>query len=127
TLLFIAVSLRREQRPIERLQGTLFVDVFRTPADAASGVVRRSASVRDLSVLAQRILGANEAHDLFRQAAREQGLAGATPIADDAFITQLERKLAGSVGAATARALVSEAVTVETISLDELMKIADET
>jgi signal transduction histidine kinase len=127
TLLFIAVSLRREQRPIERLQATLFVDVFRTPADAASGIVRRSAAVRDLSVLAQRILGANEAHAFFRQAAAEQGLAGAMPIANDAFITQLERKLAGSVGAATARSMVSEAVTVETISVDELAKIADET
>ena len=39
---------------------------------------------------------------------------------------QLERKLAGSVGAATARAMISEAVTFETISIDQLMQIADE-
>ncbi|HLS85988.1 MAG TPA: sensor histidine kinase [Burkholderiales bacterium] len=127
TALFVAVSLLREQRPLERLQGTLFVDVFRTPAEAATGLVRRRAAVRDLSVLAQRILGTNEAHEFFRQAAREQGLDGDLPIPNDAFITQLERKLAASVGAATARSLVSESVTLETISLDELMKIADET
>lgn len=127
TLLFIVVSLSREQRPLERLQSTLFVDVFRTPADAASGLMRRTAAVEDLLMLAQRILGGGEARDFFRQAAREQGLEGDTPIANDAFITQLERKLAGGVGAATARALISEVVTVETISLDELVKLADET
>lgn len=127
TLAFVALSLAREQRPIERLQSTLFVDVFRTPADAASGLMRRTAAVQDLSVLAQRLLGANEAREFFRQSAREQGLEGDTPTADDAFITQLERKLAGSVGAASARTMVSSVVTVETISLDELMKIADET
>ncbi|MEO8204253.1 MAG: ATP-binding protein [Betaproteobacteria bacterium] len=126
-LLFVGVSLSREQRPLERLQSTLFVDVFRTPADAASVLMRRTAAVEDLDDLAQRILGTNEAREFFRQAAMEQGHAGDTPIADDAFITQLERKLAGGVGAATARSLISEVVTVETISLDELLKIADET
>ncbi len=127
TLAFVAVSLAREQQPIERLQSTLFVDVFRTPATAVSGFVQRSATVQQLSVLAQRILGANEAREFFRQTARAQGLAGDTPVADDAFITRLERELAASVGAASARALISGAVTMETISLDELMKIADET
>ena len=127
TLLFIVVSLSREQRPLERLQSTLFVDVFRTPADAASGLMRRTAAIEDLAMLAQRILGATEARELFHQAALEQGLEGDTPIANDAFITQLERKLAGGVGAATARSLISKVVTVETISLDELVKIADET
>jgi Na+/proline symporter/nitrogen-specific signal transduction histidine kinase len=127
TFLFAAVSLAREPRPLERLQSTLFVDVFRAPADTASIVMRRTAPVQELSVLAQRILGEYEAREFFRQAAHAQNLAVDTPIADDAFITQLERKLAGSVGAASARALVSQVVTVETISLDELMKIADET
>ncbi|QJR14365.1 sodium:solute symporter family transporter [Usitatibacter palustris] len=127
TLLFVALSLAREQRPLERLQATLFVDVFSTPADAASGLIRRTAPVRELSVLAQRILGADEAREFFEQAAREQGLDGGLPVADDAFITQLERKLAGSVGGASARAMVSQVVTVETISVDKLLRLADET
>jgi len=126
-LLFVVVSLLRQPRPIERLQGTLFVDVFRTPVEAASGLIRRTAATADLGVLAERILGAEEAQRLFERVAHEQGLEHGPPIANDAFITQLERKLAGSVGAATARAMISEAVTVETIGLDELMQIADET
>jgi len=127
TALFVLVSLLSEQQPLERLQSTLFVDVFRTAADAASGLIRRTAAARDLRFVAQRVLGADEGSLLFEKAAREQGLERDAPVANDAFITQLERKLAGSIGAATARAMISEVVTVETISLDELMKIADET
>ena len=127
TALFISVSLAREQRPLEQLQATLFVDVFRTPAGAASGLIRRTARIQDLIVLAERILGSDGAREFLQQAAREQGLAGSEPIADDAFITQLERKLAGIVGAASARALVSQAVSVESISMDELVRLADET
>ena len=127
TLLFVMLSVLRGQRPLERLQGTLFVDVFRTPAEATSGVILRHATTHDLSILAQRILGASEALELFREAARAQGREGNPPVADNAFITQLERKLAGSVGAASAHALISQVVSGETISLDELMKIADET
>ena len=126
-LLYVVVSLLRQPRPIERLQSTLFVDVFRAPAEATSGLIRRTAAAGDLSVRAQRILGVEEAARFFERAARDQGLERGPPIADDAFISQLERKLASSIGAATARAVISEAVTVETISLDDLMKIADET
>jgi len=127
TLLYVVVSLLRQPRPIERLQSTLFVDVFRAPAEATSGLIRRTAAAEDLSVLAQRILGVEEATRFFERAARDQGLEHAPPVADDAFISQLERKLASSIGAASARAVISEAVAVEIISLDDLMKIADET
>ncbi|MFP5405948.1 MAG: ATP-binding protein [Gammaproteobacteria bacterium] len=70
--------------------------------------------------------GADEAQRMF-QHGNGYGSQPGTAIATDAFITQLERKLAGSVGAASARAMIAQVVTGETISLDELMKIADET
>jgi Na+/proline symporter/signal transduction histidine kinase len=127
TAAFVLVSLMRGQKPLERLQSTLFVDVFRTPADETRRIVRRSATTYDLNVLAERILGADETFQLFQDAARKHGLASNQTIADDAFISELERKLAGSVGAASARAMISQVVIGETISLSELMKIADET
>src|SRR5690606_34479391 len=92
-VLFVLVSLARDPRPLERLQAALFVDVFRTPS--ASGLVRRSAATDDLSMLAQRILGPDEGRRVFQQAASAHDLAAGLPIADDAFITQLERRLAG--------------------------------
>ncbi|HEX2531729.1 MAG TPA: sensor histidine kinase [Burkholderiaceae bacterium] len=125
--LFVLVSLSRGPKPLERLQGTLFVDVFRTPATDASRFVNRSATRYDLNVLAQRILGPDEAYLLFQEAEQRHGLKRDQSLADDAFISELERKLAGSIGAASARTMISQVVIGETISLYELMKIADET
>src|SRR3546814_8762399 len=42
--------------------------------------------------------------------------------ADAAFIAHLERQLAGGIGAASARVMVNQVITGETISLDELMR-----
>lgn len=125
--LYVLVSLSRGQKPLERLQGTLFVDVFRTPAADTSRFVNRSATRYDLNVLAQRILGPDKAFQLFQKAEQRHGLMRDNSLADDAFISELERKLAGSIGAASARAMISQVVIGETISLVELMKIADET
>ena len=127
TVLFIGGSLLFEPKPLERLQGTLFVDVFRTPAGDEHRFIQRSASTENLFILAQRILGANEAQRVFRAFAEGQGLEEDFPQPTDAFIAHLERRLAGSIGAASARAMISRIVSGETISLDELIRIADET
>jgi Na+/proline symporter/signal transduction histidine kinase len=127
TLLFVAVSLLRAASPLERLQSALFVDVFRHPVGDTSRFVSRSAATYDLNILAQRLIGVEEARRLFDSSGRGLRMAPGQPIADDALITELERKLAGSVGAASARTMISQVVTGETISLSELLKIADET
>ncbi len=127
TLVFIAISLLTEPRPLEVLQSRLFVDVFRNRGVDVSRFVSRSAAAYDLNVLAQRLIGVEEAKQLFAETGQGHNLAPHHPIVNDAMITELERKLAGSVGAATARSMVSQVVTGETISLDELVQIADET
>ncbi len=127
TLLFVGVSLMRDPRPLEHLQSTLFVDVFRHRGLDTSRFVSRSAAAFDLNVLAQRLIGVDEARRFFAQSGQAIDLQPHLPIAGDALITEFERKLAGNVGAATARAMVSQVVTGETISLGELVKIADET
>jgi len=126
-LLFVGVSLATDPGPMERLQGTLFVDVFRTSSIDQHRFVHRSATSEDLFVLAQSILGADRAGQLFNEIAANQGQKSGLPAATDAFIARLERELAGSVGAASAHAMVSQIASGETISLGELMKIADET
>jgi Na+/proline symporter/anti-sigma regulatory factor (Ser/Thr protein kinase) len=125
--LFVTVSLLRDPRPLEQLQGTLFIDVFRNRTADTSRFVSRTAAAYDLNVLAQRLIGVDEARRLFEAGGQGGEFAPDSPIADDALITELERKLAGSVGAASARTMVSQVVTGETISLTELLKIADET
>ncbi|NUZ07089.1 sensor histidine kinase [Piscinibacter koreensis] len=125
TVLFVAVSLWREAKPLEQLQSMLFIDVFKSRSADTSRVVSRSAATDDLNLLAQRLIGHDAARQLFGPGSG--GSEAQRPVADNALITELERKLAGSVGAASARAMVSQVVTGETISLTELLRIADET
>lgn len=123
---FVIVSLFSRLSPLERLQGTLFVDAFRSESSHALGLVRRSAPSADLYVLAQRILGTEPAAAIFADAARIQGKRKGLPDPTPVFISRLERELAGSVGAASAHALVGRLAGGETISMDELVGIADE-
>ncbi len=122
----IAGSLSRLPTPIERLQAALFVRVFSDRG--GSGARRgRAASADQLFDLAQRIMGADRAYGIFRNYAVSKNETTEFPLVDDAFIAHLERRMAASVGAASARAMILSATGSETISLDELVRIADET
>jgi Na+/proline symporter/nitrogen-specific signal transduction histidine kinase len=123
---FVLISLATEPRPLEQFQAALFIDVFRQSA-ATPGVVERSAPTEDLLALATRILGPAPAQAVFSAAARAQGKPGGLPEPTDRFIQALERELAGSVGAASAHELVSQIAGRGTVSVDGLMRIADET
>ncbi len=125
--LFILGSLLSTPRPLERIQSSQFVDVFRLDKSTGSYLVSRSATAEDLFTLAQRILGADPAHRLFTGMAQLQGKKSGLPDPTDRLVQTLERDLAGSVGAASAHAMVSQIAGGGTVSVDELMKIADET
>ncbi|MBB4285077.1 sensor histidine kinase [Roseospira goensis] len=129
-LLFIAGSLSREPHPLEWLQARQFVDVFRGGADVGARErtrVQRIATSEELFILAQRILGAEPAQDLFDAFARRQGISAGLPMPTEDLIGDLERRLAGSVGAASARAMMAQVAGGEEVSFDELVSIADET
>ncbi|PIE12220.1 MAG: sodium:solute symporter [Rhodobacterales bacterium] len=126
TLVFTIVSLIGFPSPLERLQGAQFVDVFEHSARAQSwsGGVAQS---EDLMIMAQRILGPKEAQILFQKEAKRQGLAGYLPEPSPGFLSVLERELSGSVGAATAHAMVGQIVGGASVSVEDLMAVADET
>ena len=90
-------------------------------------MVRRTAASEDLFVLAQRILGVENARRLFAEIAAEQGVNRGLPRPTESAITRIERELAGAIGAASAHAMVSSAAGSQQISLTELMEMADET
>ena len=126
-LLLVGVSLFTQRSPLERLQSALFVDVFRNPAQRESRVLVRTAAIDDLYILAQRILGTESAYHLFRAAAGRQGESGNMPRPDPSFIAALEREFAGSVGGASARVMIGQVASGETISLPEIIGMIDET
>jgi Na+/proline symporter/signal transduction histidine kinase len=111
--------------PLERLQGAQFVDVFEHSA-GTTAIASTGAEAEDLLVTAQRILGAPEAQALFQRAAADQGKTGYLPDVTPAFLSRLELKLSGSVGAATAHAMISQLTRGATVSVEDLMAMADE-
>jgi Na+/proline symporter/nitrogen-specific signal transduction histidine kinase len=126
TTVFVLVSLVSLPQPLERLQGAQFVDVFRhsaTPGSWSGGL----AQTEDLLTMAQRIMGAEEAQAMFAGEARRQGGGGQLPEPTPDFLQTLERALSGSVGAATAHAMISQIVGRATVSVEDLMAVADET
>ncbi|WP_416896354.1 MAG: ATP-binding protein [Minwuia sp.] len=127
TFLLALGSLFSEAKPLERLQGALFVDVFRNPEGRESTALVRTAAIDDLRILSSRILGRPTANRLFDDYARKQGRERGNPIPDATLIANLEREIGGSVGAASARVMISEVVSGESISLDEIIKMVDET
>ncbi|MDA3858973.1 MAG: ATP-binding protein, partial [Roseovarius sp.] len=123
---FVLGSLLSFPQPIERLQGAQFVNVF-DHSSTAGGWSGGMAQSEDLLIMSQRIMGATEAQALFAQAARRQGLAGYLPEPSPDFLLELERELSGSVGAATAHAMISQIVGGAAVSVEDLMAVADET
>lgn len=126
TFVFVVFSLVSFPQPLERLQGAQFVNVFQhsgKPQGWSGGV----AQSEDLMVMAQRILGPTEAQALFQTAATDQGLEGYLPEPTPEFLLVLERELSGSVGAATAHAMVSQIMGHATVSVEDLLAVADET
>ena len=126
-LFFVLGSLSRALNPLEQLQSSLFVDVFRRASNESESLIGRTASAEDLFDLASRVMGRDHADRIFRDYARARGIQGAFPEPNDAFINHLERRMASSVGASSARAMISRVAGGEQISLDELVRIADET
>ena len=126
-LIFMLVSSLTRADALERLQSTLFVDVFRSsggePTSFSAGTVDSEA----LFALAQRILGAAPTRRLFDEMAIAQGRTTGMPHANDMVIARLERELAGSIGAASAHALVTRIAGRQTVGMTELIDIADET
>ncbi|WP_188720465.1 ATP-binding protein [Actibacterium pelagium] len=123
---FFGASLISFPSPMERLQGAQFVNVF-DHSRATWTWTEGHAQAEDLLMMAQRILGSEDAQALFRHAAEEQGKQGYLPEITPRFMETLERELSGSVGAATAHAMVSQIVGRSSVSVEDLMAVADET
>jgi len=123
----VGVSLFDHQDGMERLQATLFVDVFRhsgTDTRLWSG----TATVVELKELVARFVGVSEAENAFSQYAAEHDFNLKTEVQADANLVGFaERKLAGAIGAASARVMISSVAQGEEISIEEVMKILDET
>jgi len=125
---YLGVSIARPGGAAEASQARLFVDVFRhTQGFERAALWRGSASVDDLLALTGRFLGPERAHEAFLALARRRGRESVAELRPDAELVHFaETQLAGAIGSASARVLVSSAVQEEPLGIDEVMDILDE-
>lgn len=126
-LILVVGSLLTSQSALERLQASVFVDVFRRGASARGNFVLGSATANDLYFVAERVLGERRAAALFEAEAADRGVEPDMLEPSPDFIGRLERELAGSIGAASAHVMLSKVVSGIDVSLEEMMQMAGET
>ncbi|KGJ03518.1 hypothetical protein SAMN04487972_11831 [Paracoccus halophilus] len=122
--LLILVSLIDFPDPVERMQALSFVHAIApdsTPNEAAP-----STKSEELLTLAGRIWGSENALEFFRGMAEQQGKSGYLPDLTPRFLVDFERRLAGTVGAATAAALMTRVVGRGGVTVADLMEVAGE-
>ncbi|HJV27413.1 MAG TPA: ATP-binding protein [Aromatoleum sp.] len=124
---YVLVSLIRVPTGQEATQATLFVDVFRRGEGGSAVFWRGSAEFEHLFPLVARFLGPDRAKRLFNAYARERGVRDIRQLRPDAALVQFaETQLAGAIGSASARVMMSSVVKEEPLGLDEVMNILDE-
>jgi Na+/proline symporter/nitrogen-specific signal transduction histidine kinase len=135
SLAFLLGSLASFPGPLERLQGAQFVNAFALAGEPEGSFARGWMPARsriepeaeDLLIMAQRIMGTTEAQAFFQAEATAQGKQGYLPDPTPAFLDRLELKLAGSVGTATAHAMIAQFTGGSIVSVEALMAVASET
>ena len=125
---YVLISAFTNQGTVERIQATLFVNAFRHHTDANAKVWKGGVRVQDLYNLVQRFIGGQRTYDVFEKykATREKDWDKNGP-ADASTIAFSERLLASSIGASSARIVVSSVVKGEVVQFDEVMAMLEET
>jgi len=122
----VVVSMLTSQDAMERIQATLFVDAFRR-GGSTPHIIRGSATTGELFFVAERVLGWEQANALFEASGIDRDHSNLEADVPPDFIDKLEKELAGSIGSASAHILLTTVVAGDRISLEEMMRMADET
>jgi PAS domain S-box-containing protein len=125
---FVFLSLRWRPSVDERLRALPFLDPWmQRPASAASEWRGRIA-VSDLRAIAERIVGERTARRGFDEYAESSGKAlQPNDAADRGLLQHTERLLAGAIGGASARRVLTGALRGTGLDLGEVVSLLDET
>lgn len=128
---FLIVALYGRQSRIEQIQATVFVEAFSQQQPRMVGahhLERGGASVESLRRVAAKFVGEERTAEAFNIYMQHLGLRSERELHVDTGLMRLvERLVAGSIGAASARVVMASAVKAEKVSLEEIMEILDET
>jgi PAS domain S-box-containing protein len=121
----LIVSARRGSTLQERIAARAFV----APKLPAIGLPAINCKVGDLETVASRILGATAASQALREYVTQIGhpLPKPSEPADRGLVQHVERALAASIGASSARVVLTHALQRKGLEVDEVAELLDET
>jgi PAS domain S-box-containing protein len=124
-LVMVIVSVRSGVSLQERLAARAFV----APKRPATGLSAMTSNVGDLETVAARIIGAAAARQALQEYAALSGHELPKPgaPADRGLLQHFERVLAGSIGASSARVVLTHALKRKGLEVDEVAELLDET
>jgi signal transduction histidine kinase len=124
--LLVGISLIDRQGTMDRIQASLFVDVYRHSGD--THLWKGKAMITELKDLLARFIGPQQTERAFAAYSSTHQIDFSKDLQADAELVEFaERLLSGAIGAASARVMVSSVVEGEEISPEGIMKIIDET
>jgi signal transduction histidine kinase/Na+/proline symporter len=124
--LLVGISLLDRQNTMDRIQASLFVDVYRHSGD--THLWKGKAMITELKDLVARFIGPHQSERAFSSYSSSHKIDFSKDMQADAELVEFaERLLSGAIGAASARVMVSSVVEGEEISPEGVMKIIDET
>ena len=124
-LVMVIVSARRGATLQERLASRAFL----APKQPAIGLPAINCKVGDLETVASRILGTAAANQALKEYVTHsgRGLPKPSEPADRGLVQHVERALAASIGASSARVVLTHALQRKGLEVDEVAELLDET
>ena len=128
TWTYAIVSVNTRPTMLGLTQADLFVHIHKYISGQEYDILKREAKIGDLKIVLNRFLGETRMRSLLNeyQSANDISLDDQKNAQAD-LISFVETHLAGAIGAASARLVIDSVATEETITIDEVMRILDQT
>ena len=124
---FVTVSFYSKRNAQEIYQAEIFVDIFKhSENENGLAVWKGTAYLPDISGLLENFLGKERAQNLIKNYATRNKIALDAKRADPRLIIFTENILAGVIGSASARIMVSSITKEEELKIDEVLNILRE-
>lgn len=128
TWFYAIVSINTRPSMLNLTQADLFVNIHKYIGGQDSDILKREAKINDLRALLNRFLGETRTINLFKdyENVNNISLEGQKTAQAD-LVNFAETHLAGAIGAASARLVMDSVVKEEVITLEEVMRILEQT
>lgn len=126
---YVLVSLNTKPSQLEITQADLFVDIYKYGETTNEyEVVKRKARLKDIITLMKRFLGERRANSLLKkyEIKHELNFSKETMASAD-LVNYAEKHITGALGAASAKVVIGSIVKEDPISLEEMLKVLDQT